>query len=184
MAPDNTESLDREARFTLGTQRLDSLPETDAEAALRACCGSSTWVRGMLARRPFATPARVFEAADALWSHATEDDWLEAFRAHPRIGESKAAPTQSATAASWSKSEQAGVAKTTDEVRAALAAVNAAYEARYGFIYIVCATGRSAPEMLALAESRMTSDRASELRVAAGEQAKITRIRLEKLLQS
>lgn len=172
------------AHLTPGTHRLDALSETDAEAALRACCGSRTWVRGMLARRPFTTPAAVFAAADEVWSHATEDDWLEAFRAHPRIGESKAAPTQSATAASWSKSEQSGVSSASDAVRAALAEVNAAYEARFGFIYIVCATGRSADEMLAFARARIGSDREAELRVAAGEQAKITRIRLEKLLQS
>ncbi len=171
-------------RFVEGTRRLDALSPTDAEAALRACCGSMRWVYAMLARRPFVTPDAVLTASDEVWATCGEEDWLEAFRAHPRIGESKAAPTQSTTAASWSKQEQSSVAMTTDEVRAALADVNRAYETRYGFIYIVCATGRTAPEMLDFARARMGNERSEEMRIAAGEQAKITRIRLEKLLQS
>ena len=172
------------ARFVEGTRRLDALSHSDAEAALRSCCGSMRWVRSMLAKRPFNTPEAVLSASDECWAACGEDDWLEAFRAHPRIGESKAAPTQSTTAASWSKQEQSSVALTSDEVRAALAEVNRAYEARYGFIYIVCATGRTAPEMLDFARARMGNERDAEMRIAAGEQAKITRIRLEKLLQS
>ncbi len=176
-------SLDREARLTLGVKRLDTFPPGMAAAALKACCGSTAWVEGMLARRPFKTPAAVLAAADAVWSTAGDDDVLEAFRAHPRIGEQKAAPTQSAQAAGWSRQEQSGVSTASDETRAALAEVNRAYEARFGFVYIVCATGRSADEMLQFARSRMGNERDAELRVAAGEQAKITRIRLEKLLE-
>lgn len=138
----------------------------------------------MLARRPFVEARAVYAAAEAVWAEATEHDWLEAFRAHPRIGATKAAPTQGATAATWSKQEQASVAAAGDDTRAALAAVNDAYEARHGFIYIVCATGKSADEMLSLARARLGNARDVELRAAAGEQAKITRIRLEKLLQS
>jgi OHCU decarboxylase len=167
-----------------GVRRLDALPPERAEEALKACCGSSAWVKQMLARRPFSEEGAVYAAAEAVWAEATERDWLEAFRAHPRIGATKAAATQGATAASWSKQEQAGVADAAADTRAALAAVNDAYEARHGFIYIVCATGKSVDEMLSLARARLDNDRETELRAAAGEQAKITRIRLEKLLQS
>ncbi len=176
-------TLDAEARRSLGVRRLDTLPPAAAEAGLRACCGSGAWVRAMLSRRPFGGAARVMSAADEAWAATRADDWMEAFRAHPRIGESKAAPTQSAAAASWSRQEQSGVATASDETRAALAEMNRAYEERFGFTYIVCATGRGADEMLAFARERMGNDRDAELRVAAGEQAKITRIRLEKLLE-
>ncbi len=136
----------------------------------------------MVARRPFFSRAAVLGAADDEWNVMGERDWLEAFAHHPRIGESAAAAGGSATARSWSASEQAAVGMAADETRIGLARLNHEYESRFGFIYIVCATGRSADELMDLARRRMQNDRDTELRVAAEEQRKITRLRLEKLL--
>jgi OHCU decarboxylase len=162
--------------------RLNALPAEAAEAELRACCGSTRWAREMAARRPFRDPAHLLEAADEAWWSLDPADWEEALRAHPRIGERRAAPGQSERAAAWSAREQAGVAGTPDAVAAALAEGNREYERRFGRIYVVCATGRSAEEMLEILRGRLTNDPETELHVAAGEQAKITRLRLEKLL--
>jgi OHCU decarboxylase len=161
-------------------ETLNQAPPAEAAALLKACCGSSQWAREMVMLRPFADPAALYRAADAVWSTLDADDWHEAFLAHPRIGERKAAPTQDARAAAWSSQEQS--AATADGEAAALAAANQAYEARFGHIFIVCATGLSAGEMLARLQARMENDAETELKVAAAEQAKITRLRLEKLL--
>lgn len=165
-----------------GLRRLDALPAEEAEAALRACCHCTRWARAMAAARPFGTPAALFETAERLWADASDDDVREAFRGHPRIGESKAAAGQSDAEKRWSSQEQRGASTASDEARRALAEVNRAYEARFGHIYLVCATGKGADELLAIAQARLGNDPATELRVAASEQMKITRLRLEKLL--
>lgn len=163
-------------------EELNALPAAGAEAAFLTCCGSTHWAREMAARRPFRGEAEVHAAADEVWRALDPADWDEAFRAHPRIGERKAAPAQGAQAAAWSSQEQAGAAAAGQDVAAALAEGNRAYEARFGRIYIVCATGKTAEEMLAILRARLANDPATELRAAAAEQAKITRLRLEKLL--
>ena len=160
---------------------LDALPPERAAELLRACCGSSAWVAGMVARRPFGTVPNVLAAADDVWRSLDRDDWHEAFAHHPRIGERRGALAQDARGAAWSAREQSRVSAAADHVRAELAAVNRAYEERFGHIYIVCATGKSAEELLALARTRLENDPQTELRVAAEEQHKITRLRLEKL---
>jgi OHCU decarboxylase len=159
---------------------LNALPPEEAERELLACCGSRAWARRMAALRPFASPEEVREAAERVWWGLAPEDWREAFRSHPRIGEQKGA--QPERGARWSAEEQAGVRGAEDAVRAALAAGNHAYEARFGHLYIVCATGKGADEMLEILHARLDHDPDTELRVAAGEQAKITRLRLEKLL--
>lgn len=161
---------------------LNALPSQDAAEAFLACCGSTRWAHAMEARRPFADAQDVTATADEIWFGLDAEDWLEAFRAHPRIGERKAAPAQGAVAAAWSSQEQAGAAGAGEDVATALAEGNAAYEARFGHIYIVCATGKSAEEMLAILRARLAHDPATELRAAAAEQAKITKLRIEKLL--
>lgn len=148
---------------------------------LETCCGSTAWVNGMLIRRPFGTLAVLLEEADRLWWSLSPDDWREAFDHHPRIGESSAALAQRETARAWSADEQRGAAAASDEIRRALAEGNRGYERRFGHIYLVCATGKSAEEMLTLLRTRLNNDPATELRVAAGEQAKITRLRLSKM---
>ena len=125
--------------------------------------------------------AALVAAADRAFDGLAKDDWLEAFRAHPRIGEKKAATSTGARAAAWAGGEQSRAASASDDTRAELAAINDAYEARFGFLYIVCATGKTADEMLAIAKARMQNDPAQEIGVAAAEQRKITALRLEKL---
>jgi len=165
---------------TLG--ELNALPADDAARMLLGCCGSPRWAREMASRRPFSSLDDVLAAADAAWWALDPADWDDAFAAHPRIGERKAAPAQDARAAAWSAQEQSGAASAAEDTAAALAEGNRAYEARFGRIYIVCATGKSAEEMLGILRSRLANDPEAELRVAAGEQAKITRLRLEKLV--
>jgi OHCU decarboxylase len=128
--------------------------------------------------------SRALAAADEIWANLEKTDWLEAFRAHPRIGEEKAEKEQSALAKKWSHEEQAASGPPSDAVIAALAAGNRAYDEKFGHIYIVCATGKSPSEMLAILEERLGNDAEKELGVAAEEQRKITRIRLEKLFSA
>jgi OHCU decarboxylase len=167
-----------------GLDRLNSLPHDDAMRELLTCCGSREWARRMAAARPFANEASLLERADEVWWSLEERYWLEAFRSHPRIGEKKAEAGQTSREQAWSAGEQAGVSSAAAEMQRALAEGNREYDERFGFIYIVCATGKTADEMLALLRQRLGNDPAAELRVAAGEQSKITRIRLEKLLAS
>jgi 2-oxo-4-hydroxy-4-carboxy-5-ureidoimidazoline decarboxylase len=160
---------------------LDALPAREAAELLRSCCGATRWVSGMLARRPFATEPALLSAADEVWRSLGDADWREAFAHHPRIGESRSAAAQSQRARDWSSGEQSGMNAAADSVRTALAEANAAYDARFGYVCIICAAGRSAEEMLALTRSRLSNAPDAELRIAAEEQRKITRLRLEKL---
>ena len=161
---------------------LDTAPEAAVRAAFARCCGAPRWVEGMLSARPYASLTHLQGVAEHVWWHLGDGDWLAAFDHHPRIGadiaklREKFAPT-----AGWSAGEQASVARASEQTLRDLAAGNVAYEARYGNIFIVCATGLSADEMLARLRARMDHAPEDELRVAAGEQAKITALRLAKL---
>jgi 2-oxo-4-hydroxy-4-carboxy-5-ureidoimidazoline decarboxylase len=157
---------------------FNGLDEPSAEQQLLGCCGSRRWVRELTAGRPFSSLEAIQEQGDRVWFGLGEEDWLEAFAAHPQIG---ASPAATATTGRWSSEEQAGVRTASDDVLARLARANREYENRFGFIFIVCATGKSAREMLALIERRLTGSRDEELKVAADEQRKITRLRLAKL---
>ena len=137
----------------------------------------------MTATRPFANVGDLLTKADSIWSSLSPEDWLEAFRAHPRIGEKKAAAAQSEEAQRWSAQEQSGIRNAAADTTAALAAGNRDYEQRFGFIFIVCATGKSSEEMLAILQVRLQNDAETETSAAAAEQRKIMRLRLEKLLQ-
>lgn len=164
---------------------LDRLDEEALRERLRACCGARRWVDAMLAARPFGDAAGLFAAAASSADALEPADWLEAFSHHPRIGDLAGLRARfGARAGSWSEGEQAAAAGASDDVLADLAEANRLYEDRFGHLFIVCATGRSAAEMLATLEGRLPNDPPSELRVAAGEQRKITRLRLEKLLAS
>lgn len=153
---------------------LNELPGDAARTALLRCCASALWVKRMLAGRPYASDQQVYQAAEREWWALDRRDWLEAFAAHPRIGERMTD--------AWSSGEQSGVTRAGADLRLALREENGAYERRFGHVYLVCATGRSAAELLADLQARLANDPAHELRVAAGEQAKITRLRLEKLV--
>lgn len=168
--------------MTLRLDQLNELSAEQAEAEFLKCCGCRSWARALTQARPFADADALFHTADSVWWALREEDWLEAFRAHPKIGEQKAAAHQSEQARSWSEQEQSGIQDAAIETKAALAAGNQQYANRFGFIFIVCATGKTSAEMLSTLNERMSNDAAAELRVAAEEQRKITRIRLEKLL--
>lgn len=163
-------------------QRLNELGPEEARAELLRCCGSSRWAAAMTARRPFASSAALLQAADAVWQGLDDDAWREAFAHHPKIGDREALRSRFATTADWAADEQSGAGAGAEDVLEALALGNADYERRFGYIFIVCATGKAAPEMLALLEARLPNLPADEIRIAAGEQAQITRLRLQKLL--
>jgi 2-oxo-4-hydroxy-4-carboxy-5-ureidoimidazoline decarboxylase len=160
---------------------FDRMPSQEAATLLRACCAATRWVDAMLARRPFGTIRPLLAAADEVWATLGPKDWREAFAHHPRLGEEPSAERQGARAREWSSGEQARIRGADAEVRAALAAANADYEARFGYTCIICATGLDAREILTLTEDRLLNTPGEEIRVAAEEQRKITRLRLLKL---
>jgi OHCU decarboxylase len=165
---------------------LNALDSQSAERELRRCCGSTRWARLMVAARPFASVDAAGAAADSIWASLDRSDWLEAFAAHPRIGApggtKRAGAAEPGTAGDWAAQEQAGAAHAAGAVQRRLADDNRAYEERFGYIFIVCATGKSADEMLDILEQRMNNATDDELLVAAEEQRRITRLRLLKLL--
>jgi OHCU decarboxylase len=152
-----------------------------ATAAILSCCAAKRWADALTSQRPFADEEALFAAADQAWANMQEPDWMQAFRAHPRIGERK---VEHATAQSrqWSGQEQSAVDQAHAGILSELAAGNRLYEERFGFTYIVCATGKSAEEMLAILRRRLSSDREAELHEAAEQQRQITQIRLRKWL--
>jgi allantoicase len=166
----------RAGREAWGIARLDALSPDEARAELLACCGSRTWAERMVAARPFGNLATAKAQATRATEGLAEADWLEAFGAHPRIGEKKT------DARGWSAREQASVGEADRATLDGLAEVNRAYEAKHGFVYIVCATGKTAEEMLTLARERLQGERARELIRAADEQRLITDLRLDKLV--
>ena len=162
--------------------KLNRLSVEEARAALLACCGSTRWAEAVAALRPFWDVGQLLNIGGRVWRELPREDWLEAFRAHPKIGESKAEQETGAEAQRWAEGEQARARDASDETLTALAAANREYEERFGFIFIVCATGKSAEEMLALLRGRINNDPETELRVAAAEQWRITELRLKKFL--
>ncbi|HUP49360.1 MAG TPA: allantoicase [Thermoanaerobaculia bacterium] len=160
-------------RRSAAVQRVNTA--ADPVALLRSCCASPAWAEALASKRPFRSWDELVEKGDAIWSRLPPDDWLEAFRAHPRIGERKGAGR-------WAAEEQSGTRGAPEETMRRLAKGNRAYEEKFGHVYLVCATGRTADEMLANLTERMGNDAKTELRVAAEEQRRITRLRLEKLV--
>jgi len=162
---------------------LNDLPVDAAEKAFLDCCGSTEWARRMAASRPYPMLEDLYSRAENVWFLLSVADHLEAFASHPKIGSKKAGTKQPAKSAVWSKGEQSDVASATAEVREQLAEANRLYENKFGFIFIVCATGKTADEMLAICRARLGNSVETELQIAADEQAKITAIRLNKLLE-
>jgi len=163
-------------------ERWNRLPAAEAENEILACCGSHVWARGMTSRRPIADEAALLRASDETWRRLSAVDWKEAFRSHPRIGESRAERPSGAQSASWSAQEQSGAAGGEHAVKIALADGNREYEKRFGHIFIVCATGKSAAEILGILRRRLKNDAQTELHEAAEQQRQITQIRLKRWL--
>ena len=167
-----------------GIQRFNDLTAAQAEKALLDCCGSREWASAMLERHPYQSNNDFFVAADAIWSGLGKRDWLEAFRHHPAIGAGKAAAKQSAKAKKWSAGEQSVAQQAQPETLSEMAEANFEYQAKFGYVFLICATGKTADEILSSLRRRMANDSKTEVRVAAEEQRKITRLRLEKLLRA
>jgi allantoicase len=169
---------------TKSLNTFDRLPKQKAIKMLMDCCGSRKWAEQMVAYRPFVDATKLCAAADKIWFELEEKDWLEAFRHHPPIGGRHAKAKQSTTASRWSAKEQFAAQKASSETLEALATENQRYAEKFGYVFLICATGKSSEEILSALRRRMPNDRQTELRTAAEEQCKITRLRLEKLRAS
>ncbi len=156
--------------------------KADAETEFLRCCRSKRWAEGMAAARPFDTDAALYSASDKIWASLGKEDWLEAFKGHPKIGQTPTPTKETRSTASWAREEQAGTRTSSEAVLKDLAAGNETYEKKFGFVFLVCATGKSGDEMLKILNDRLGNTVEAELEIAAKEQAKITRLRLEKLL--
>lgn len=162
--------------------KINSVSADEAREQLGRCCGATRWVEAMVERRPFRSADELFEVADQIWYNLSPEDWREAFLHHPKIGDLESLKRKFASTSQWSTGEQSGVDGAPEEVLRALAAGNEEYEQKFGYIFIVCATGKTAVQMLSLLRQRLGNDPGTEIQTAMREQSKITRIRLEKLL--
>ena len=158
-------------------ESLNALDLLAARAALERCCGARRWIDGMLARRPFAGESDLFGAALEIWERLGAEDWKEAFAHHPRIGDLSSLRDR------WAGAEQAGSARASEETLLALKEGNDAYFDKFGFIFIVNASGKSAADMLEILRRRLPRPIGEEIKEAAEQHAAITRLRLEKMLR-
>lgn len=161
---------------------LNDLEPATARAALTRCCGATRWVVRMLEQRPFTDRAEVLYTADVVWWGLTADDWREAFAHHPKIGDLESIRARFANTRVWSAREQAGVQDASEAVLQGLAQGNQDYEAKFGYIFIVYAIGKSAAELLHLLQLRLSNDPETESHIAAEEQRRIIQLRLGKWL--
>ncbi|MCE3281276.1 MAG: uraD [Chitinophagaceae bacterium] len=163
---------------------LNHLPPEQLKQELLRCCGSNAWAEKMLGVFPAEDYVDLMEDAEEKWYECSEEDWKEAFSHHPKIGEVDALREKFASTAQWASSEQSGVNTAPEEALNRLSEGNRRYEDKFGYIFIVCATGKSAEEMLALLESRINNEPGEELEIAADQQMQITKLRLDKLINS
>ena len=163
-------------------EKINNFTDRDAVTFFLLSCGSKRWADEMRKRRPFSSVEEVYVTAEEIWFSLNEKDWKQAFGCHPRIGNINVLRKKYQSTAAMASSEQSGVAVASEQTIQALAKGNELYEVKFGYIFIVCATGKSADEMLALLNARLSNFPNNEIEIAAQEQAKITRLRLEKLL--
>ena len=166
--------------MTLDT--LNTLPKSEALEQFAICCGASKWVEEITAFRPFQHKNELFDLTEKIWFSLNSEDWLEAFSHHPKIGDIDLLRKKFQKIKSWSEKEQSGIQEAGENILKDLAESNRLYEEKFGYIFIVCATGKSAGEMLALLKVRLENDPEAELLIAAKEQNKITQLRLDNLL--
>ena len=163
-------------------QELNNLPADKTFQELFKCCGSTTWAKQLASKKPFDSKVSLLHNSDWIWQSCTVRDGLEAFTHHPKIGDLKSLEKKFASTKDWAGGEQAGVNVATQNTLIALADGNEAYYKKFGYIFIVCATGKTAEQMLALLNARLGNTPETEIKIAMGEQNKITHIRLEKLI--
>lgn len=161
---------------------FNSLAEEKAANALTYCCGASRWVSQMTRFRPFPSLETLLEKSTLVWNQLGAEDWKEAFSHHPQIGDLKSLESKFSNTKTWAEQEQKGAAQASSTTLKELALANQKYQNQFGYIFIVCATGKTAEEMLTLLRNRLNNSHEEELKVAAAEQDKITRLRLEKLI--
>lgn len=167
----------------MSIEELNSLSTDKAHEEFFKCCGSTTWVNQLTGKKPFLNIEELIQSSDIIWANCSEQDGIEAFTHHPKIGDLKNLEKKFISTKEWAGGEQSGVNIATHDTLVALAEGNEAYEKKFGYIFIVCATGKTAEEMLALLNARLTNDTATELKIAMSEQNKITHIRLNKLIE-
>jgi OHCU decarboxylase len=163
--------------------RWNRLPSDEAIRVILPCCRAKAWAQGMVSRRPLANEAGMLAASDETWRNLKQSDWMEAFQSHPRIGELQPSHPASTRSVEWSAQEQRDVEDAEASVKIALADANREYERRFNRTFIVCATGKSAPEILEILRRRLKNDAETELHEAAEQQRQITHIRLRKWLR-
>ena len=164
--------------------RWNELPLKTAAAEILSCCGSHAWAAQLAAMRPFADEQELFLAADRCWHHLPQDDWLEAFRSHPRIGEQHAQNKTTSTSAAWSRAEQSQMKEADAAILLRMREGHREYERRFGRIFIVCASGKQPAELLHILERRLENDPAQELQESAAQQQLIMQLRLRKWLEA
>ncbi len=165
----------------MNLNRINELDRAGVEEAFSSCCGSRSWAQAMIAGRPYASEDELIRQCEASWQKLSTADWLEAFAAHPKIGDIESLKKKYSSTKAWAEQEQSGVGGAAEELLKELSALNEAYERKFGYIFIVCATGKSAYEMLGILKRRIDNPPDEELKTAIEEQKKITRLRLEKL---
>ena len=175
-----------ELKYKLDMKTLsefNQLPKKQAAEELTKCCGSNTWIDLLMAHFPFPNEEILFEKSRTIWyEQCSENDFFEAFSHHPKIGDTESLRKKFASTKDWAGNEQSGVQTATEETIRELARLNEVYFQKFGYIFIVCATGKSASEMLQLLQTRVNHSKDEELKIAMGEQFKITLIRLKKLI--
>ncbi|MEP7170272.1 MAG: 2-oxo-4-hydroxy-4-carboxy-5-ureidoimidazoline decarboxylase [Bacteroidota bacterium] len=145
------------------------------------CCGSTEWINRLAEKHPFSSIEELKKESDNIWFSLNEKDWLEAFKHHPKIGDVKSLEKKFASTKEWASNEQSGINTASQNVLTELKELNDEYEKKFGYIFIVCATGKSAVEMLSVLKSRLKNSPEEEIKIAANEQNKITHLRIDKL---
>jgi len=166
----------------MSIEELNNLSTDQAREEFFKCCGSSAWAQQMANKKPFKNKEELIKTSDYIWANCSTQDGLEAFTHHPKIGDLKSLEKKFASTKEWAGGEQSGVNTATHDTLVALARGNETYEKKFGFIFIVCATGKTAEEMLDLLNNRLKNDVETEIKIAMNEQNKITHLRLEKLV--
>jgi len=167
----------------MNIDQFNKLSDDEAKTEITRCCGASNWVKKVLDNRPYNNKNSLLELAEKEWFNLAQDDWLEAFQHHPKIGDINSLSKKYANTQKWAEGEQSGVNSASENIIHNLAQGNKDYEEKFGYIFIVCATGKTAQEMLDILNTRLPNNAEEEIKIAIGEQNKITKIRLEKLLE-
>lgn len=166
----------------MGLQKLNEIKTEDRKVLFSKCCGSEKWIEQMVSAGPFTSKEEMTEHSQTIWYSLDDKDWLEAFKHHPKIGDMESLKRKFSATQDLAENEQSSVKEASREVLIELSKYNEHYEKKFGYIFIVCATGKSAEEMLSIIKERINNDPKIEIRIAMEEQNKITKLRLEKLL--